>query len=38
MTKKELNEKEQKLKNAAKKLFLEKGFNETTSRDIAKEA
>ena len=38
MTKKEINEKEQRIKLAAKKLFLQKWFNGTTSRDIAKEA
>jgi len=38
MTKKELNETECKIKNAAKKLFLEKGFKGTTTREIAMEA
>lgn len=38
MTKKELNETECKIRNAAKKLFLEKGFKWTTTREIAQEA
>jgi len=29
---------EEKIRKAAKKLFLEKGFDATTSREIAKEA
>ena len=33
-----MNDTETQIINAARKLFIEKGFEETTTRDIAKEA